>query len=51
MHPYEPFRSGAPTHILVHSRVHRAHRLKTSADLVEVASKRKPNLWEKVIVN
>jgi len=27
MHPYEPFRNGAPTHILVHSRVHTGWRL------------------------
>jgi len=33
MHPCEPFRSGAvvhPTHIMVHPRVHRAHRLKSA---------------------
>jgi len=30
MHPCEPFRSGAPTHILVHPSVHRALRLKSA---------------------
>ena len=31
MHPCVPFRSGAPLTFLVHPRVHRAHRLKSTA--------------------
>jgi len=30
-HHFEPFRSVAPRHILVHPMVHRAHRLKSAA--------------------